>query len=159
MKRILFLMVLISLFYSCSTVSKKDCANKDWFGEGYHTGLTAGNPAATLEAYRATCGKEHGINPDPARFMEGVKAGTTVLCTPEGAFEFGKNGGVYNNSCPKETEEKFYAAYQRGQTIYTSQKLRAMDARIQDLEDDNRRKQYEIDRLQTELMNERSRQR
>lgn len=159
MKKNFYLLVLVFALSSCSTLSKQECANKDWYGEGYQVGLNGGQPTNQFMFFKQNCGDEHGIQPDMEKFETGFKAGRNVMCTKDGGYQFGLNGGAYTDQCPKEKEDAFFSGYQRGQTIYTGQKLSSMEERIEDLERQNRSKDQKIMQLQNELQLERSRHR
>jgi hypothetical protein len=106
-----------TLFISISCVSgstdRATCEQQDWYELGRRDGAE-GIPAARLADRQKQCSKS--FNPRwEAMYANGRNAGLVDYCDGRNAYELGKSEVPYFSVCPSTVEQKFLAAYHRGQ--------------------------------------------
>lgn len=151
MKHIFTVLSLLAVA-GCSTYSKQDCEVKDWYQEGFASareGLTESH----INHFRKNCSDEHGVPVDPARFTEGYQKGLTYFCTEQHGRNFGREGKVYQGTCPKETEEKFLKNYESGRLDFLVQRVNALENEVSDLQGRNAALQGEVSTLRGQTCN------
>ena len=133
-----FTLVMIStiLLNGCSTLSKGECVEADWYEIGLRDGMN-GYKRARLDSHREAC-SEHGIRPDRQAYYLGRDEGLMRYCTPQTALREGKQNHSYRYVCPPEVENIFLTAFEIGKNIYQ-------------VETDIRRAEREIDKKEREL--------
>lgn len=116
-KTVLFALIVSSIFVAgCSTLSKGECIEADWYEIGLRDGMN-GYKRARLDSHREAC-SEHGITPDRKAYYLGREEGLIRYCTPQKALIEGKQNHTYRNVCPPEIENQFLAAFELGKNIY-----------------------------------------
>lgn len=103
----------------CASLSESQCLASDWKTIGHRDGLS-GAQSSQLLRHQNACMK-HGVTPDRETYLAGWYEGVYQYCDSSNAFNVGARGAVYNNVCPEEMRESFYAAYQEGRRIYQAQ--------------------------------------
>ena len=103
----------------CASLSESQCLANDWKTVGHRDGL-AGAQSSQLLRHQNACMK-HGVTPDRESYLAGLHEGDYQYCDPVNAINVGARGAAYNNVCPEEMRENFYAAYQEGKRIYLAQ--------------------------------------
>ncbi len=66
------------------------------------------------------------------KHQDGVRA----FCEPSSGFTFGNSGGVYNQICPKDSEEIFLKEYRRGRKRFLAASISENQKRIQKIDSD-----------------------
>ena len=56
------------------------------------------------------------------QYAQGRRAGLKVFCTYKSGYQFGLSGAHYYNTCPKNTENKFFQGYTTGKKEYVEEK-------------------------------------
>jgi len=114
MNRILGITLLCvsMLFAGCSTMSKKDCINTDWYGVGLQDGR-AGKPANRMSVYVSACEK-HDITIGDTEYLVGHNEGITIYCQPDNGYQIGLKGRGLPNVCPAGLQAAFSDAHEKG---------------------------------------------
>lgn len=114
-RSLLFLMLILPLAYSCSTITKKDCF-KDMKELGLAQGRE-GSPKKYTDDLRDTCmGKNPSI--DLESYEKGFYQGWMEYCLPNKAYEMGKRSDRYFSFCPPERESMFREKYLLGKHVF-----------------------------------------
>ncbi len=139
-----FAIVSLSVALSgCSTLSKGECMEADWYDIGARDGAS-GKPRSRLDDHRESC-KEYNVFPDREQYYMGREEGIKIYCTPENGFKMGSEGKYYAKVCPFDLEKAFLDSFNHGRKIYDVRKKIA---------DNNR----SIDRLENELSKKETKQ-
>lgn len=122
------LIVVAILMSSCTYFAKKECEQMNWYQIGYDAALRGERASNDEKANR--CRKiEADIS--ESQLDVGFKAGVRQYCHPEGAFQIGKKGDLFNwDFCDtsngpalrKKHEEGLFAYCQDGQSAGLSGK-------------------------------------
>lgn len=117
MSRLLSLLALLALtmFISCSSISKKDCS-KNMMDLGLTHGRS-GSQKNYLEDVRKLC-SDRNPTLDLEAYQKGFETGWTEFCLPHKGFEIGKRGDRYISFCPKERESQFREKYLVGKRVF-----------------------------------------
>ncbi len=100
----------------CSSLSKQECLNADWFMIGLEDG-SAGRSLETIGAHRKSCAKIN-VTPDLASYERGHDKGRVSYCTLANGFRLGDGGGQYNGICRGLAEGEFLQAFEAGKFRY-----------------------------------------
>jgi outer membrane murein-binding lipoprotein Lpp len=166
---ILFRLTLLGIFLlsGCSTLSKQECLDSNWFSIGNRDGMQ-GRPVTRLQQHGEAC-KEYNVTPNAAQYEKGRNEGLTIYCTPENGLKIGRQGVRYEYVCPKNIEQGFLKKYEMGSEIHRLEgemanyyhDIQAAQEKINDpktsdfakrgYQNDITRYQMEKDRIQREL--------
>jgi Protein of unknown function (DUF2799) len=126
------LLILISVYVSsCATLSKEDCQSIDWHERGKSDSLR-GKTSKDFDAYAKTC-TAHGAIIDQEKYASGREEGLKLFCTYDSGQQFGREGGVYYETCPQSLETEFLGGYRLGKREYElDQKEKELSRRKQD---------------------------
>ncbi|GAB4360897.1 MAG: hypothetical protein Kow006_31130 [Gammaproteobacteria bacterium] len=116
------------LLAGCATLNKSECLTADWHTIGYEDGAQ-GYPLTRVSEHRKACA-EHGIQPDLHAYRAGHGEGVRLFCTPRKAYQFGLQGRVYREVCPKDLEPDFLSYYAAGKEIYRLTRRLRRDERV-----------------------------
>ncbi len=127
-----FLLSLIPFAFACSTLSKEECAQGDWYNIGLRDGQHGYNPNRIADHAKACA--EYGARPDNTTYNRGHGDGLKTYCTPENGYQVGVNGGTYNQVCPANMANAFVKNYRTGYRIYELRRdVRELDSKMQTL--------------------------
>lgn len=59
--------------------------------------------------------------------------GLAIFCTPGSAYRFGSTGGVYQNVCPKDTEDSWMAEYRKGRKVWLAAVISEKEREVSNL--------------------------
>ncbi len=122
---------------SCAPISEDQCRGGDWASIGQKDGQN-GRSASVLEKYAETCG-EFGIAPNRDTYLEARLRGLQSYCTPQNAYQIGRNGGRLNNVCEPQVQQFIRPAFQKGERYHEiSERMDKIDDRIDDLRNELR---------------------
>lgn len=128
----LFLLLFIPFGLACSTLSKEECAQGDWYNIGLRDGQRGHSPTRVAEHAKACA--EFGTRPDNAVYTRGHSDGLKTYCTPENGYQVGLNGEVYQQVCPANSSPAFLKRYRMGYRIYELRReVSGLDQRMQAL--------------------------
>ncbi|WP_350335279.1 DUF2799 domain-containing protein [Coralliovum pocilloporae] len=126
-----FFLFLLSLS-ACSLMSKRECASADWSSIGLNDALS-GFPSG-LFAERASACASHHVAADEEAYRRGYSVGLIKYCTPASGLASGRNGVLYQKTCPKNEEPLFLKAYEAGSKEREArQALERAQARVDEL--------------------------
>jgi len=111
---------LVVFLSGCSTMSKEECKQADWYLKGVDD-ATKGFPLDRVVEHGKACARIN-IVPDMKDYREGHAKGARLYCVPEKGYSEGRTGAAYNGICPVELEPKFLRAYRDGQELYNIQR-------------------------------------
>ena len=118
--KFLGVLCLVALLSGCSTMSKEECKQADWYLKGVED-ATKGFPLDRVVEHGKACARVN-IVPDMKDYREGHAKGARLYCVPEKGYSEGRGGAAYNGICPVELEPKFLRAYRDGQELYNIQR-------------------------------------
>lgn len=110
--RYIALVMLSLLLAGCSSLSKQECRNADWYIIGLEDG-SAGRTLQTVGSHRKACAKVDVV-PDMAAYENGHDQGRRRYCTVGNGFQLGDSGARYNGVCQGLEEAAFVTAYDAG---------------------------------------------
>lgn len=127
------LVILLISTSGCSTLSKGECIEADWYEIGTRDGAN-GKPRSVLDNHRESCAK-HKITPDREQYYLGRNRGIQSYCTPQNGFRIGKQGGYYHRVCPLNIERSFLNSYELGKEVYNiNRDISEVESKIDKLE-------------------------
>jgi len=132
-------MIPISLLIalgSCATLNEAECVSGEWTLVGYEDGVQ-GRAPEFIAQHREACA-EYGIAPDLNQYLAGRQRGLLQYCTPQKAYDLGRQARPVAAVCPVEQAAQLDEANFRGRTY------RQLSDEIAELE-------REIDEYQREL--------
>ncbi len=136
MLRRLILIALLGQLSACSSISKDECLQGDWYSLGVNDGK-AGELSSKFRDYQKDCA-EHGVMPDFKTYQQGHSQGLVFFCDFPHGEAWGRDGKDYNTACTGKLEPAFRQGFQQGQRWYKAKK--AVDdiaAAINDLQNRN----------------------
>lgn len=104
---------------ACTSMNQTECEATDWYDRGINDGID-GKPSGRYRDYLEDCG-EFGVAVDEHAYLSGWEIGITRYCTADNGYKTGLAGERYANSCPAETADTFFSAYQLGYDIQEQQ--------------------------------------
>ena len=128
---------LTSLLISCNTVSKEECEGADWHGLGFKGAVQGERLRGSLPDRYRRCEEKHNVRPDFEAVKTGYSEGLKYFCTQDSGMTFGREGGSYRFTCPKDAEKTFLDGYRTGKLDYVSD-------RVESLEDEVRRLRHDV---------------
>ncbi|OQW54430.1 MAG: hypothetical protein A4S09_06005 [Proteobacteria bacterium SG_bin7] len=132
MLRCLCLILLIPFSLACSTLSKEECAQGDWYNIGLRDGQHGYTPNRISEHAKACA--EYGSRPDNAVYSKGHTEGLKTYCTPENGYQVGLQGQIYHQVCPANLSGAFQKKYRLGYRIYElKREINQIDNNLQNL--------------------------
>ncbi len=109
-----YLMMLFCLsFTACTTLSKEECLQSDWYGIGQRDGAAGIQGQSRLSNYQQTC-EQHNIAFDSAQYLAGVELGLQTYCNKDQGFSLGSSGKAYDGICQNHEEKTFLHGYANG---------------------------------------------
>lgn len=134
------LLCSLMLLSACSTLSKDECLNADWYLIGLEDG-SHGYDISRIGSHRQACARVN-ITPDLKQYRAGLNDGYKTYCTAGNGYSAGLSGATYHHVCQGKRGEAFLTAYQHGQDLY---RLRQAKLSLDQLISDNN---SAIDQLQ-----------
>jgi hypothetical protein len=115
--RISFIMaVAVTAFVASCGLSEEQCKQDDWAAIGKADGLR-GASIDRIQAHVKSCAK-HGISANQLQWKSGREVGLKTYCTPQSAYDVGRNGRNLNNVCPNADISALNAAHSKGRQYY-----------------------------------------
>ena len=107
-----YLFILISSFIvnGCSSLSKEDCSNKNWFKLGKSDAMS-GEVEPKTSDYRRDC-SEHGLQIKSMDYLKGFEKGLEEYCSYDNGISDGEDGENTHTLCEKENP-----AYKKGYLV------------------------------------------
>jgi len=98
------------------SVSPEQCQAGDWASIGFADGK-AGRSEAYFARHQEACAKI-GITPNSAAWSTGRTRGLQEYCTPQNAYQVGRNGSELSNVCPATALVELNRANAKGRKYY-----------------------------------------
>ena len=118
---------------SCAPISEDQCRGGNWGAIGLEDGKK-GRLASILDKYFETCA-EFGVAPDRNTYLAARASGLKFYCTPQNAYQIGRDGNRLNAVCEPQIQQSIRPAYDRGRKYYEiSERMDDLDNRIDDLQ-------------------------
>ena len=134
MYKYLFLPAAALAIASCAPISEDQCRGGDWGSIGLADGKK-GRLASILDKYTETCA-EFGVAPNKSTYLAARAAGLKFYCTPENAYQVGRDGGRLNAVCEPQIQQSIRPAYDRGHKYYEiTERMEDLEDRIDELQD------------------------
>lgn len=128
----LILFLLVPFIFGCSSLSKEQCMQGDWYGIGLQDGQR-GYQSARMQDHIKAC-SEYGSKVDSQAYNNGHSDGLKTYCTPSNGYEVGISGGTYHQVCPVQMADGFLKNYRMGYKIYELRNdLHSIDREIDSL--------------------------
>lgn len=125
----LFTLCLFTLF-SCQTIDveqlqKTSCQSTNWAEQGRTDALNGEKYNEDLiNRCKQLTGSDH-----TSEYKKSYSLGLEKLCTPDYAVYFGRQGKVYQNTCPEKLENAFLAKYSQGKLEYDKFQIEKQNAK------------------------------
>lgn len=150
--RVFFLLHVLLLTGSCTTVTNKSDCKKDMNVLGFEHG-SRGHSNLSDEV-RKVCGtNEKTLNYDS--YQKGFITGWINYCTPFRGFEMGKKGDIYKSYCPAEKEALFHEKFLTGKRLVDKKdQVNDLEEKIKELSSNSEKDlpvQAELKKLQENL--------
>ncbi len=120
LRRIFMLTVFVQLT-ACSSISKDECLQGDWYSLGVNDGK-AGELSSKFREYQKDCA-DHGVMPDFKTYQQGHSQGLVFFCDFPHGEAWGHAGKDYNTACTGKLEPAFRQGFQQGQRWYKAKKV------------------------------------
>jgi hypothetical protein len=136
MKKLLniFTYVIIAVvLIGCSTLSKNECLQADWYEIGRRDG-NMGKPRALFQEHVEAC-VEHNVRANRGDYFRGRDDGLKNFCTYDNGFSRGRFGNARTYVCPPELEAPFMAGFNDGLKVYRYERqVAALEKKLQDID-------------------------
>lgn len=109
------------LLSGCSSISKEECLQGDWYSLGVNDGKQGKLAAGSFSDYKKECA-EHGVSPDFKTYQQGHQQGLVFYCDYAHGEAHGRSGADYNTACTGPLEANFRQGYQQGRQWYVAKK-------------------------------------
>lgn len=132
MRTVTALTVLIVLG-SCATLSESECKTGEWTVVGFEDGAQGRQPEFIAQ-HREACA-EYGIAPDLDEYLAGRERGLVQYCTPQRAYDLGRQARPVANVCPAALSQQLDTAnYQGREYRRLSDEIRQLEREIDEYE-------------------------
>jgi len=143
MKSVLYLLmwvILAAALSGCSTLSKNECLQANWYELGWRDG-NLGKPRSLFQEHAESCVK-HNVRAEKTEYFRGRDDSLKNFCTYDNGFSQGRYGKSYNYVCPADLEASFLAGFSEGRKVYKynrtvvalEKKMKTIDDEIQEKE-------------------------
>jgi len=139
-KCILTTVILAAALIGCSTLSKNECLQANWYELGWRDGIL-GKPRSLFQEHADACVK-HNVRAEKAEYFRGRDGGLKNFCTYDNGFSQGRYGKSYNYVCPPDLEASFLAGFSSGRKVYNyNRKVVALEKRLKKIDDEIQEKE------------------
>ncbi|MBC76102.1 MAG: hypothetical protein CME64_08805 [Halobacteriovoraceae bacterium] len=118
----IFNLLIILLLNGCSSLSKEDCANQNWFELGRSDAM-GGEANPKTSEYANDC-SEYGMQIKGKDYIKGFQVGLKKYCTYENGQDLGEDGEAPHPRCEK-LNPKFKKGYSVGLEKFKREQLRS----------------------------------
>ena len=143
MKNILNLLiwvVLATTLIGCSTLSKNQCLQANWYELGWRDG-NLGKPRSLFQEHIDACAK-YNVRAEKVEYFQGREDGLKNFCTYDNGFAQGKYGKKFSNACPPDLEASFLDGFRTGRKVYKyNRKLATLEKRLKVIDDEIQEKE------------------
>lgn len=110
--QVAFIVMLLSVLAGCSTLSKKECLEGDWYKQGHRDG-SRGYKAKRVASHQKSCTK-HGKPINLSEYRRGRKDGLLRFCTRDKGYNEGSSGAALKDVCSPSRKREFLSGYLAG---------------------------------------------
>ena len=146
MKNVLYLLIWVifaALLIGCSTLSKNQCLQANWYELGWRDG-NLGKPRSLFQKHADACVK-HNVRAEKMDYFRGRDDGLKNFCTYDNGFSQGKYGKKFNYVCPSNLEATFLAGFSKGRKVYKyNRKVAALEKRLKMIDDEIKKKEKSL---------------
>jgi len=119
---------------SCAPISEDACRGGNWGSIGLEDGKE-GKSLSILDKYAQRCA-EFGVAPDQDVYLAARQSGLQFYCTPQNAYQVGRDGGRLNKVCQPGVQASISPAFNQGKRYYeVTEEIRRIRDRQDDLRD------------------------
>jgi hypothetical protein len=148
-------LTLLLLLAGCASLDKAECVNADWYTIGLEDGAR-GRGIDRLGQHRRACA-EHGVAPDPQRYLAGRDEGLKSFCTYQRGHAAGRAGQAFADVCPADLAGAFSSGWRQGRDLYElHRQLASVQGEIRKVKEaltagipNTRARAREVERLET----------
>lgn len=108
---------LIIITASCSTMSKKECQNADWWELGFSDLSQHGRANSYYNTREKACTK-HKVASSKDAYMKGWNEAVPTYCTNETIYNIGVKGVGFLDICPQDKYQDLLSYYTKGRKVY-----------------------------------------
>jgi len=126
--RPIYSMAFFTFLGACASLTQEQCLAGDWENIGYNDGIS-GRQESYIGRHFDAC-SDVGVAPDVQAWLEGRAQGLPLYCTPQNAYNIGRNGDNFSPVCPATERYELARAWDWGQEYYE------ISGQIDDLEDE-----------------------
>lgn len=119
---------MLAFLGACASLTPEQCIDGNWQNIGYNDGVR-GRLESYISRHFDACA-DVGITPDVQEWMAGRTQGLPLYCTPQNAYDIGRNGNSFNPVCPASQRYELDRAWDWGQEYHE------VSEEIDDLEDE-----------------------
>lgn len=101
--KLFLIYILIFLLTGCSSLSKEDCSNKNWFNLGKSDAIS-GEVEPKIDDYRRDC-SEYGLQIRSMDYLKGYEVGLKKYCTYHNGLSRGEDGEDSHSLCEEANPE------------------------------------------------------
>lgn len=129
----IFLTLTFAVGFSCSSMTKQECENKDWRAFAQRYTQTQGLDMNGLKQAALRACSEHKIYADEKQLEAGHIQGLKKYCLRETAWELGMDGENYHLSvCPEDQREELEKVHETAKILY---KIEDFETKAQEARD------------------------
>lgn len=137
-----FAIYALAILPACTTISKEDCQNVNWYQVGVKDGQNGWNINSFQgHGYQIKSCSQQGVEQSKNKYLEGQAEGLKNFCSYESGLMHGDRGDHYDNVCPKNLQESFLQGYNLGKQRYD---LRVRQEQLDDREAALNKKEAEL---------------
>jgi hypothetical protein len=123
------------LLLGCSTLSKNECLQANWYELGWRDG-SLGKRRSIFQGHVDACVK-HNVHAEKIDYFRGRDDGLKNFCTYDNGFSQGRYGKKYNYVCPSNLEATFLAGFRKGRKVYHhNRKVAALEKRLKKIDEE-----------------------
>lgn len=115
MKNLFLTLILVTA--SCSTMSKKECQNADWWELGFSDLSQHGRNNSYYNTREKACSK-HKVASSENAYMKGWNEAISTYCTNETIYSMGVKGTTFLNICSEDKYQELLSFYTKGRKVY-----------------------------------------
>ncbi len=131
--RILPALILLPFLAACASLTENQCRVGDWAGIGLNDGLNGRAPDYVSNHFDAC--SDIGITPNIAAWQAGREQGLLQYCTPQNAYNRGRDGRNFNAVCPASQRGALNHAFEWGAEYFEiEQEIQTLEDEISEIE-------------------------
>lgn len=118
----------------CSTYSKRQCQEMDWYREGRKSALNGDIPKQAKTFFIDKCQVDHGVAVEYVSFERGFASGLDQLCSPESLEARAAQGLKYPPACESHEDAR---VLQKTKVTELQDRIKELEAEVARLKAEN----------------------